>query len=92
MGRLARCHGYVVAAGGRPIGSVETPAFHGATREPDYLIVRTSDAITGTFRVVSAARVAAIDPVRRVITLDISSDAVAALPERLPLTRGRDPA
>lgn len=85
---LAHCHGYVVAAADAQIGVVETPVFADAACEPDYLIVRTSTAITGTFRAVPAALVAHVNPHRRMITLAADPDEVAALPERLPLKRG----
>jgi hypothetical protein len=85
--RLGRCHGFAVAAGGRSIGSVETPVFPGASSEPDFLIVRTTEAFPGTFRVVPAALVVAIDHERNLITLDLDGDAIGELPERLPLER-----
>jgi hypothetical protein len=86
-GPLARCHGFFVIAGGRPIGAIETPVFPGAASDPDFLVVRTSDSIPGTFRVVSAALVAGVDDEERSVTLALDSDEVAALPEALPLSR-----
>ena len=85
--RLATCHGYLVTAGDRQIGRVETPVFAFGAREPDQLIVRTSDSIAGTFRVVPASLVEDLDPERRLIRLAVGSDALAAFPERLPLER-----
>ena len=85
-GWLACCHGYAVAAGGRRVGIVETPVFAAGAREPDYLIVRTSSEISGTFRTVPAALVEGLD-LGGTITLAVSSDAVAELPEHLPLER-----
>jgi hypothetical protein len=83
-GPLARCHGFFVIAGGRPVGAIETPVFPGASSDPDFLVVRTSDAIPGTFRIVSAALVADVDAAGRSITLALDRDGVAALPEALP--------
>jgi hypothetical protein len=82
---LARCHGFSVTAGGRRIGVVETPVFPTATSEPDYLIVRTTAALPGTFRVVPVASVAALDAAVDEIALDLAWEDVSALPERLPL-------
>lgn len=81
---LARCHGYRVAAGGSPVGRVETPMFAGAASAPDHLIVRTKASIAGTFRIVPMSLVVDLDPARRLVILGIGSEALAALPERLP--------
>jgi hypothetical protein len=82
--RLSSCHGFAVSAGPRGIGSLETPLFAGPGVEPDYLLVRTGEEIAGTFRVVPAALVVDVDPVRRVVVLDADAEAVAALPQHLP--------
>jgi hypothetical protein len=86
-GGLAWCHGYRVAAGGSPVGLVETPMFAAAATAPDHLVVRTGESIAGTFRIVPASLVADLDPSQRLVTLVIGSEAVAALPERLPFER-----
>jgi hypothetical protein len=87
--RLAGCHGYAVAAREGPIGSVETPVFPEAGIEPDYLLVRTAEAIPGTFRVVPAALIRTVDPAARTIVLAADLEAVASLPEQLPRERRR---
>lgn len=84
-GQLACCHGYSVAAGRRRIGTVETPMFAADAAAPDYLIVRMSPEIAGTFRLVPAALVASVDRELRTVTLAADGDAIVALPERLPL-------
>ena len=85
-GHLARCHGFAVEAGGRPVGTIETPLFSGAEFRPDYLIVRTDEVIgRGHFRVVPVAFVERVDAERRLVALAISVRAVAELPEELPL-------
>jgi hypothetical protein len=73
-GSLACCHGFDVAAGDGPVGRVETPVFSGTSVEPHSLLVRTNDAIPGTFAAVATARVAAIDDAHRRITLDGNRD------------------
>jgi hypothetical protein len=85
-GRLARCHGFFVLAGGAPVGAIETPVFPGASSEPDFLLVRTEESISGTFRVVSTALVENVDPDERSVTLALDRAAVESLPEELPLT------
>jgi anti-anti-sigma regulatory factor len=82
---LARCHGFSVTAGGRRIGVVETPVFPTAAGDPDYLIVRTTAAVPGTFRVAPVAAVAAVDPAGHELALDLTWEDASALPERLPL-------
>lgn len=88
---LAASHGFSVQAGEAPVGSVETPVFAGSSIEPDYLVVRTTETIPGTFRVVSAAFVREVDPVGRRMTLGLSRDALTALPESLPIQQRRAP-
>jgi hypothetical protein len=82
---LACCHGYVVAAGDLEIGEVETPIFAGPLSEPDYLLVRTVGSISGTFRIVPTTLVTDIDEDRQLVAIASDHDAVAALPERLPV-------
>jgi hypothetical protein len=84
---LACCHGYGVTAGEVEIGHVETPIFAGLAREPEFLLVRTSRAISGTFRVVPAGIVVWIDRDGRRIAITVDVNAVDALPEWLPLGR-----
>ena len=83
--RLGRCHGFAVYVDGTPIGFVETPLFPGLARDPDYVLVRTSSALAGTYRVVSTALIDGIDVARRHIRLSLDAEGVGALPERLPL-------
>ena len=71
---LACCHGFAVAAGGEPVGCVETPVFTGTSLEPDSLIVRTVDEIPGEFAAVDIAAVAHVDEEQRSITLRGSRD------------------
>ena len=85
---LARCHGYRVAAGDVDIGEVETPIFSGPRVEPDFLLVRTTGTIAGTFRAVPAAFVVDVDPARRRVAIAADDERIAALPEHLPLRRG----
>jgi hypothetical protein len=87
--RLARCHGFEVAAGPALVGSVETPVFAGAATAPDYLVVRTEETFDGRFRVVPAALVVDVDEDRRIVRLGVDAVAVANLPERLPLVSHR---
>lgn len=83
--RLAGCHGFsVVVAEGR-VGSVETPLFPETGGDPDYLLVRTTDVIRGAFRVVPATLIRRVEPIYRTVVLAADLDAVAALPEHLPL-------
>ena len=84
---LAFCHGFTVATGDASVGAVETPLFTGAASSPDYLIIRTTDVIPGSFRAVPATLVEEVDPARRLITLCVDRDTIAALPEHLPLER-----
>jgi hypothetical protein len=84
---LACCHGYVVAAGGLEVGRVETPIFSGALREPEFLLVRTSPAIAGTFRFVPSGLVVELDREGRRLELAGDGASIAALPESLPLAR-----
>jgi hypothetical protein len=86
-GQLAWGHGFAVAPGLRPIGAIETPLFAGPATAPDYLLVRTSGAIDGTFRAVPTSLVVDVDIPRRAITLGTDHDSIAALPEHLPLER-----
>jgi hypothetical protein len=87
--RLARCHGFEVAAGPVRVGVVETPVFAGPAVAPDYLIVRTEGPFDGRFRVVPAALVVDVDEERRIVVLGVDVPAVANLPERLPLVSHR---
>lgn len=82
---LRGCHGFaVVDADSTPIGTVETPVFHGVALEPDFLIIRAADSIQGTFRVVSIAFIAEVIVERCLVWLAITSDEFARLPEELP--------
>jgi hypothetical protein len=63
-----------VAAGDGPVGRVETPVFSGTSLEPHSLIVRTIEAIPGTFAAVATAHVAAVDEAHKSITLDGTRD------------------
>jgi hypothetical protein len=85
---LEHCHGFLVNARGRLVGSVETTA-PAATREPRYLVLRMTDAFDGTFRFVPTGWVATVDHRRRRVILDADAEAVASLPQRLPVDRGR---
>jgi hypothetical protein len=82
---LRGCHGFaVVNIDGSPIGTFETPVFHGAALEPDFLIIRATDSMQGTFRVVSTAFVDDVEVERCVVSVAITSDEFARLPEGLP--------
>jgi hypothetical protein len=85
--RLAGCSGFLVAVGQRPVGSAETLIFGGSSIEPDFLLVRTAEAIPGTFRAIPASLIEEIDATGRLITLAASWDEIAALPEQVPLER-----
>ena len=80
---LAGSHGFTVAAEGISIGSVETPVFPETGIDPDYLVVRTSDHVPGTFRIVPATLIERVDAGSQLVVLAIGADAFAALPERL---------
>lgn len=84
---LACCHGYRVVAGELDVGHVETPIFSGALSEPEFLLVRTSSAISGTFKIVPTGVVVVVEPDGRRLEIAVDAAAVDALPERLPLTR-----
>jgi len=86
---LEHCHGFAICAGDDHIGFVETPLFPDDLRQPDFLVVRTSAAIPGTFRVVSTALIHAVDAERRVIRLVLTPAEAASLPEYLPLVHGK---
>lgn len=90
-GRLARCHGYRVASGDVELGEVETPIFSGPLLEPEFLLVRTIGAISGTFRVLPTALVVDVDPTLRRLAVTVDEERIAALPERLPVRRGAIP-
>jgi hypothetical protein len=85
---LSHCHGYRVLAGGQEVGAVETPIFWGPLSEPEFLLIRTSDVISGTFRVMPVGLVVAVDPGARLLAIGLGSDGVAALPESMPMMRG----
>jgi len=81
---LARCNGFQVQAGGEIVGSVETPVFSGTALLPDYLIVRTRESIPGGFRLVPPDLVENVDAAGRVVTLDLTVQALADLDEPGP--------
>jgi hypothetical protein len=87
MRGLASCHGFAVIAANGPVGTIETPLFTGAATEPDYLIIRTTAAIEGAFRVVPTALVENVDPLGHQIFLNADHNTIASLPEYLPLER-----
>lgn len=85
--RLTGCHGFRVVAAGRHVGFVETPVFANAAGDPAYLIVRTDTTVSGTFRAVPVSLVDRVDSRLRLVMLHIGSEALACMPERLPLER-----
>jgi hypothetical protein len=84
---LARCHGYHVVSGELVVGEVETPVFAGPLVEPDFLLVRTGELLSGTFRMLPAALVVGVDPCRRLIAVGADGEQLTSLPEHLPVRR-----
>jgi hypothetical protein len=82
--RLATCHGFSVLADGDVVGTVETPVFHGVAREPDFLVIRVTRPMRGTFRILPRAAVDDVDAEHWTITVGFTRDAVSNLPEGLP--------
>ena len=69
------------------MGTVETPIFHGVSREPDFLVIRVIDSMPGTFRVVPSTVVEDVDIELWVMTVGMTGEAFSALPEGLPFAR-----
>lgn len=86
-GGLACCHGYRVVCGELLLGEVETPVFAGPLAEPEFLLVRTGELLTGTFRMLPAALVVDVDPAQRQVAVGADGERVTALPEHLPVRR-----
>jgi hypothetical protein len=86
--RLARCHGYRVVSGELFVGEVETPLFAAPLVEPEFLLVRTGELLSGTFRMLPAALVVDVDPAQRQVAVGADGERLAALPDHLPARRG----
>lgn len=81
---LARCNGFVALASDAPLGEVETPVFAADCDEPDYLLVRLSEAGGGT-AIVPTSLVAIVEAEPRLLILRASLAEVLELPARLPV-------
>lgn len=87
-GGLACCHGYRVVSGDFLVGEVETPVFAGPPAEPQFLLVRTGELLTGTFRMLPTSLVVDVDPALRQVAVGVDGDRLTSLPEHLPVRRG----
>jgi hypothetical protein len=76
---LARCNGFTVIAGDELVGTVATPVFSGTKLLPDYLLVRLTESIPGTYYNVPTTRVADADAEEEVVVLDIEVDKLRRL-------------
>lgn len=83
-GVLARCNGFLALASDAPLGEVETPVFAADCDEPDYLLVRLSEAGGGT-AVVPTSLVAVMEVEPRRLRLRASLAEILQLPARLPV-------
>ena len=76
---LARCNGFTVVAGDKLVGTVATPVVSGTKLLPDYLLVRLTESLPGTYYNVPTTRVADADPEEEVVVLDIEVDKLRRL-------------
>lgn len=82
---LAQCHGWRVDALDATIGRVETPLFPGASRAPDYLVLRTAGEHGWSFPIVPVGRIARVDRDGERLTLALTVEEIRRCPRRLPL-------
>jgi hypothetical protein len=78
---LARCNGFTVIARGEVVGDVATPVFSGTKLLPDYLLVRLSETVPGTYCAVPAALITDADADSETVMLEISVDELRVLPQ-----------
>jgi hypothetical protein len=88
---LAHCHGFLAVATDGQLGEIETPLFPPDWREPDYLIVRTTQEHNHRLRrpVIPTGLVEEVDEERKVLHLRGTVRQLAHMPESVPLTRSR---